>query len=58
MLLPCLQTHLANISQDGIGDGGMYTLWAAVVIVGELMILLVAWKGRQWRERAEKSEDA
>lgn len=34
----------------------MYTLWAAVMVVGELLILLVAWKGAEWREKAEKSE--
>jgi hypothetical protein len=36
----------------------MYTLWAGVVVVAELMILLVAWKGQKWREAAEKSEKA
>jgi hypothetical protein len=34
----------------------MYTLWAGVMVIGELMILLVAWKGMEWRMEAERSE--
>ncbi|KAG2145190.1 hypothetical protein DEU56DRAFT_196231, partial [Suillus clintonianus] len=36
--------------QDAIGDGGLYTLWACVIVVIECMILLVLYKGRKWRE--------
>lgn len=34
----------------------MYTLWAGLLVVAELLILLVAFKGRQWREQAEARE--
>ena len=49
----------SHIVQDAIGDGGLYTLWAGVMLLAELMILLVLWKGKQWREAsidAEKRE--
>jgi len=42
--------------QNTIGDGGLYTLWAAVLVVAELLILLVIWKGDKWREEAEQDE--
>lgn len=34
----------------------MYTIWSALIIIAELMLLLVIWKGGQWRELAEKAE--
>ena len=51
--------HLVII-QDSIGDGGLYTLWGSLMLLAELMILLVLWKGKQWREAsidAEKQND-
>ncbi|KAG2145187.1 MFS general substrate transporter [Suillus clintonianus] len=42
--------------QDSIGDGGLYTLWACVVVVIECMILLVLYKGRKWREASVERE--
>jgi hypothetical protein len=42
--------------QDGIGDGGLYSLWAGGMLVSELLVLLVWWRGGQWREAAEKRE--
>ena len=50
----------SRIVQDAIGDGGLYTLWAGLMLLAELMILLVLWKGKQWREAsidAEKQKD-
>ena len=50
----------SRIVQDAIGDGGLYTLWAGLMLLAELMILLVLWKGKQWRETsidAEKQKD-
>jgi hypothetical protein len=44
--------------QNGLGEGGMYTLFAGAMIIAELLILLVAWKGEKWRENAEKTEKA
>ncbi|OBZ71307.1 hypothetical protein A0H81_08577 [Grifola frondosa] len=39
--------------QDTIGDGGMYSLWGGIMVVSELLILLVWWKGGEWREKWE-----
>lgn len=38
--------------QLGIGDGGLYSLWAGLMVLSELLTLLVYWKGAQWREQA------
>jgi len=42
--------------QDAIGDGGLYTLWAGLMLLAELMILLVLYKGKQWREASIDAE--
>ncbi|KAG2144555.1 vacuolar DHA amino acid exporter [Suillus clintonianus] len=42
--------------QDSIGDGGLYTLWACVMVFIECMILLVLYKGRKWREASVERE--
>ncbi|KAF8956891.1 vacuolar DHA amino acid exporter [Flammula alnicola] len=42
--------------QDDLGDGWMYTLWAAVASLSCLCILVVWWKGEQWRVEAELRE--
>ncbi|OJA21025.1 hypothetical protein AZE42_02330 [Rhizopogon vesiculosus] len=49
-LFAFVATEIAVPLQDSIGDGGLYTLWAAVMIVAEGMVLLVLYKGRKWRE--------
>ena len=46
-----------RIVQDAIGDGGLYTLWAGLMLFAELMILLVLWKGKQWREASIDAEN-
>ncbi|EIW78222.1 vacuolar DHA amino acid exporter [Coniophora puteana RWD-64-598 SS2] len=42
--------------QDAIGDGGMYTLWAGLMLIAEGVVLLVLYKGRVWREQAVEAE--
>ncbi|KAH0832263.1 MFS general substrate transporter [Lanmaoa asiatica] len=42
--------------QDAIGDGGLYTLWAGLMLLAELMILVVLYKGKQWREASIDAE--
>ncbi|KAI0358910.1 MFS general substrate transporter [Trametes cingulata] len=37
--------------QDNIGDGWMYTLWGGLMALTDVLILLVWWKGRHWREK-------
>ncbi|KAF7968295.1 hypothetical protein HWV62_31041 [Athelia sp. TMB] len=42
--------------QNSIGDGGMYTLWAGLLVLAELLIVLVLLRGVQWREEAVAKE--
>ena len=49
-------SEMAAPLQDIIGDGGLYSLWAGLLVVMELMILLVTWRGERWREEAENRE--
>ncbi|KAI0330794.1 MFS general substrate transporter [Cubamyces sp. BRFM 1775] len=42
--------------QVSIGDGGLYTLWGGLMLLSELLILLVWWKGGAWREKWELKE--
>jgi Na+/melibiose symporter-like transporter len=48
--------EIAAPLQDTIGDGGLYSLWAGLLVVMELMILVVIRRGQHWREEAEKRE--
>ncbi|EJF61025.1 vacuolar DHA amino acid exporter [Dichomitus squalens LYAD-421 SS1] len=42
--------------QDAIGDGGLYSLWAGLMIFANILILLVLWKGEAWRRKWEVKE--
>ncbi|KAL7279742.1 hypothetical protein ACG7TL_006149 [Trametes sanguinea] len=42
--------------QQAIGDGGLYSLWAGIMLLSELLIVLVWWKGGAWREKWELKE--
>lgn len=42
--------------QDAIGDGGLYTIWAGLMLFAELVILLVLYRGKQWREASIEKE--
>ncbi|KAL4249199.1 MFS transporter superfamily protein [Abortiporus biennis] len=42
--------------QSAIGDGGLYSLWAGLMVVSEALILVVWWKGGEWRANAEARE--
>ncbi|KAI0067311.1 hypothetical protein BV25DRAFT_1911960 [Artomyces pyxidatus] len=44
--------------QGSIGDGGLYTLWTGLLVLCELLLLLVLYKGRMRREKAEISANA
>ncbi|KAH9046681.1 major facilitator superfamily domain-containing protein [Lactarius hengduanensis] len=49
-------TEAAVPLQDSMGDGGLYTLWAGILVLSELMLLLVLRRGGAWREAAEECE--
>ncbi|KAI6129671.1 MFS general substrate transporter [Pisolithus croceorrhizus] len=42
--------------QDAIGDGGLYTIWAGLMLFAELVILLVIYRGKQWRDASIDKE--
>ena len=44
------------VSQNSLGDGGLYTAWAGVLVIMELLILLVLRKGESWRRESEERE--
>ena len=52
----CVDSSHALIAQNAIGDGGLYSLWAGIVLLAEILILLVWWKGGAWRQRWEARE--
>lgn len=42
--------------QVAIGDGDLYTLWAGIMITMEVLILVVLYKGKKWREACEEKD--
>ena len=51
-------TEMAVPLQDSLGDGGLYTLWAGILVLCELAILLVRLRGGTWRESADELEES
>ena len=51
-----IAAEIAAPLQDSIGDGGLYTMWAGLMVLAELILLLVLWKGGKWREAAIERE--
>ena len=49
-------TEVAVPLQDSLGDGGLYTLWAGILVLCELVVMLVRLRGGTWREAAEERE--
>jgi hypothetical protein len=38
--------------KDAVGDGWLYVIWGGLMVLTDVLLLLVMWKGRSWRERA------
>ncbi|KIK81700.1 hypothetical protein PAXRUDRAFT_807123 [Paxillus rubicundulus Ve08.2h10] len=55
--LAFISTMIAVPLQEALGDGILYTGFAGLLIVMELLILLVMYKGVSWREECEKKEE-
>ncbi|KAH9924619.1 MFS general substrate transporter [Epithele typhae] len=49
-------TEVAVPLQNAIGDGGLYSLWAGLMILSDVFLLLVWWKGGVWRGKWELKE--
>lgn len=54
----CIFTLAAVPLQDSVGDGGLYTLWAGLLVLSELLLLVVRVRGGPWRVNAEECEKA
>ncbi|KAI5121067.1 hypothetical protein M0805_008581 [Coniferiporia weirii] len=57
-VLGFIASEVAVPLQDALGDGGLYTLWAGLLVVSGLLIMLVIWKGKEWREADAAREEA
>lgn len=51
-----IAVEIAVPLQDTIGDGGLYMIWAGLMLFAELMVLLVLYKGKKWREASLEKE--
>ncbi|KAF8517403.1 vacuolar DHA amino acid exporter [Hysterangium stoloniferum] len=51
-----IAAEIAVPLQDGLGDGGLYTLWAGIMVAMNVLVLLTLYKGGAWREAAEERE--
>ena len=46
-----VSAEVAAPLQDAIGDGGLYSLWGGLMVVVGILMMLLIWKGKEWRER-------
>jgi hypothetical protein len=51
-----IAAEIAAPIQDAIGDGGLYSAWGVATLIVEILIIIVAFRGKRWREEAEKEE--
>lgn len=49
-LLAFVASEVAGPLQDSIGDGALYTGWAVLLATGQVALIVVAYKGKQWRD--------
>jgi len=42
--------------QGAVGEGVLYSIWAGLIVLAELMMVLVWWRGEKWRLDAEQRE--
>ncbi|CAE6504430.1 unnamed protein product [Rhizoctonia solani] len=41
--------------KNALGDGGLYTLWAGLLVICEGLIILLIWRGAKWRAARQQS---
>ncbi|CUA72501.1 MFS antiporter QDR3 [Candida albicans SC5314] [Rhizoctonia solani] len=41
--------------KNALGDGGLYTLWAGLLVICEGLIILLIWRGGKWRAARQQS---
>ncbi|EPT00293.1 hypothetical protein FOMPIDRAFT_55404 [Fomitopsis schrenkii] len=47
-----IASEIALPLENSLGNGGLYSIWSGLIVIAELLVVLVLWKGRVWRERA------
>ncbi|KAI0088499.1 MFS general substrate transporter [Irpex rosettiformis] len=55
--LAFMSAEIAVPLQNSIGDGGLYSVWAGITLLALLALLLVIWKGAEWRQSAIEREN-
>jgi len=55
-VLAFIAAEIAIPLQDKIGDGGLYSFWAGLLVIMEILVVLVLKFGHQWREKCEEAE--
>ncbi|KAI0733600.1 MFS general substrate transporter [Fomitopsis betulina] len=53
-LFAFMAAEVAVPLQDSVGNGWMYTLWGGLMVLTNVLILAVWWKGQRWREQAHE----
>jgi hypothetical protein len=53
-----IASEIAAPLQDAVGDGGLYSIWAGLLLGVICMIWVVILKGKMWRQEAEEAETA
>jgi MFS family permease len=49
-LFAFVASEVAGPLQDSVGDGPLYTGWAILLGLGQIGLLSIAYKGKQWRD--------
>ncbi|OCF74236.1 hypothetical protein I204_04606 [Kwoniella mangroviensis CBS 8886] len=54
-VMACIMSQIAVPIRNGIGDGGLYTLFAGLLALSCAGLILLAYKGEKWRSPDHKS---
>ncbi|BEI85444.1 hypothetical protein CcaverHIS002_0508450 [Cutaneotrichosporon cavernicola] len=57
-VVACVMSQVAIPIQNAIGDGGLYTLFTGVLAMSCATLILVAYRGKGWREAREVRKEA
>jgi len=53
-LFAFIASEVAGPLQDAVGDGPLYTGWAILLVIGQVGLLTVGYKGQEWRDPSWK----
>ncbi|WWC61983.1 uncharacterized protein I303_104570 [Kwoniella dejecticola CBS 10117] len=57
-VMACIMSQIAVPIRNGIGDGGLYTLFAGLLALSCAGLVLLAYKGERWRIEGQKSKES